>query len=300
VIFLGDSQTWGFGLGEDETIAAQFANQLNLDPRFENTESMNFGVSGYGPGQSYLKYLLSARRYRPDAIVFTYFHQNDLTEVVRDKEWGVGKPRFYMQDDTLCLGNVPPPVSSGWPDHRLTELISSGLSEESKGDLWILGMRFNSKALAFFQSRSIKPSLVEKSNWLSLQFKSNAVIQQHLDCPQAPSKLGAAKDDPATLLMSVLKQLKQLAEKDGAYFLILSIPLTKDYDEEAPSDSYRSILNQFEDAGVSFLDAYAIGKRNSVNTADYFLREHDPHLSARGSQLVAAELVKTLSEKLAR
>lgn len=108
VVVLGDSQAWGYGVGDSETIAARLENHLaERGTGSERFEVLNLGVSGFGTDQALLKYLVQGRRYEPDYVVLIVF-KNDLVENERTSAWGVSKPRFFLKDGQLCLGNVPP------------------------------------------------------------------------------------------------------------------------------------------------------------------------------------------------
>ena len=48
IAFLGDSNVWGFGICDKDRMSEQLEKMLN------NTEVLNFGVSGYGTYQYYL------------------------------------------------------------------------------------------------------------------------------------------------------------------------------------------------------------------------------------------------------
>ena len=119
IVFLGDSQTWGFHLQEDETIPAAVERLLDRDDPSPRWEAVNLGLSGYGPDQSFLRYLIEGRSLDPEVVVFVLF-PNDLTEVRETRAWNVTKPRFYFSaSGDLCLGNVPPERLPGWEGNQI-------------------------------------------------------------------------------------------------------------------------------------------------------------------------------------
>src|SRR6185503_2752348 len=61
VVVIGDSQAWGYGVGDDETIPAQLQRLLN-EAGGARYEVLNLGVGGYGTDQAFLKYLVEGRR----------------------------------------------------------------------------------------------------------------------------------------------------------------------------------------------------------------------------------------------
>ncbi len=86
-----------------------------LENMVENLEVMNFGVSGYGLGQSYLRYLKDGLRYHPDIVLFNYVRTGprdglSADEVVNN---GLGtsslyRVYFWIHEDILKSKNVTP------------------------------------------------------------------------------------------------------------------------------------------------------------------------------------------------
>lgn len=100
---LGCSQTFGTGVGDDETFSAVLGEFM------PDAEILNFGVGGYGTDQMLLRYETLARNYDLDVVVlgFAFFH---LTRNVQTFRF-FAKPRFDLAaDGTLTLRNVPVPT----------------------------------------------------------------------------------------------------------------------------------------------------------------------------------------------
>lgn len=55
-----------------------------LESSVGNLQVLNFGVSGYGLGQSYLRYLKDGLRYNPDVVIFNYILLGARDEVVSE------------------------------------------------------------------------------------------------------------------------------------------------------------------------------------------------------------------------
>lgn len=88
-----------------------------LESSVQNLEVLNFGVSGYGLGQSYLRYLLSGLRFKPDIILFNYFlvdeHRDQFHpgNVIRGRDLfnaDLYRVNFWIEGDTLCYKAVTP------------------------------------------------------------------------------------------------------------------------------------------------------------------------------------------------
>jgi lysophospholipase L1-like esterase len=101
VVVLGDSMTFGFGVGDDDPFPAR------LEARLERCEVLNLGVNGYGTDQQLLHWLAEGRRYAPDVAVLVFyvddFHRN--ANLFRE----LPKPRFELEEDRLVLRGVPVP-----------------------------------------------------------------------------------------------------------------------------------------------------------------------------------------------
>ena len=95
ILLLGDSFTYGYGVGDEEVYAARLAALL------PDWEILNLGVNGYGTDQQYLYWLEEGRRYAPQVVLLGYyvadFHRNTLS--FRE----LAKPRFVVDGDHLRL-----------------------------------------------------------------------------------------------------------------------------------------------------------------------------------------------------
>ena len=98
-LFLGDSFTFGQGLPDDETLAAQFAKANDLKVR-----AINLGVPGYGP--NHLVRLFEAGlldRYTSQSVkaVVTWIIPAQLARVTGDGSWLGSSPRYVLENGVL-------------------------------------------------------------------------------------------------------------------------------------------------------------------------------------------------------
>jgi len=100
ILVLGDSHAFGFGVPLDTHFTKL------LEGYFTNVEVMNLGVSGYGVDQELLFLRDTGFAYHPDLVVAYVPHYADSRHV-RDKVWGMGKPRFLLENGELVLTNSP-------------------------------------------------------------------------------------------------------------------------------------------------------------------------------------------------
>jgi hypothetical protein len=100
ILVVGDSHAFGFGVPLDKHFTKL------LEGYFTNVEVMNLGVSGYGVDQELLFLRDTGFAYHPDLVVAYVPHYADSRHV-RDKVWGMGKPRFLLENGELVLTNRP-------------------------------------------------------------------------------------------------------------------------------------------------------------------------------------------------
>lgn len=116
IAVLGDSQTWGDGVADDETFVAR------LDGG--DTEVLSFATPGWGTDQQLLVLDAEAARWSPDVVVLALFIGNDLADNVSQGTFQYPKPWFTVDaDGALELHGVPVPYSR--PLHAAIELYRS-------------------------------------------------------------------------------------------------------------------------------------------------------------------------------
>ncbi len=111
IALIGDSFTFSDEVGYEESWAYKLERKLR-----PQVQVLNFGVSGYGIDQAYLRYTRDVRPWHPDIVVLGYIRADvwrtgRVYEFLSWPEWGVplGKPRFILKNHRLELPNVPLP-----------------------------------------------------------------------------------------------------------------------------------------------------------------------------------------------
>jgi len=107
VLMLGDSQTWGVGVAEDETAASVLQAATGA-------EVINGGVSGFSTDQELQWLLAEGVRYRPDLVVLVISGNDDWGNLRERMYWIYGKPRYRLTSAGLVLDNVPVPPPPQW------------------------------------------------------------------------------------------------------------------------------------------------------------------------------------------
>jgi hypothetical protein len=113
IIFLGDSFTYGVGVGDAGTYPAQ------LETLAPSIEAVNMGVVGYGIDQMYLSYMSDGGRLDTNLLVLAFIGDDlrrmKLTAFLVQNP----KPSLFLTGDHLTVTNVPVPTwgvatRSGW------------------------------------------------------------------------------------------------------------------------------------------------------------------------------------------
>ncbi len=119
VVCVGDSFTFGSGVGDEEGWCPQLAK---IDPRIE---AVNMGVGAAGVDQSVLWYRRDGAPLEHDLVIFAFIGP-DFRRMIPDARSVINpKPRFMIVDGRLELTNVPVPDYGQY--HRHHGLIWSKL-----------------------------------------------------------------------------------------------------------------------------------------------------------------------------
>ncbi len=288
VAFIGDSQTWGWAVSDYETIPF-FAEQiLNNKSEGATYQALNFGATGYGVDQSYLRFISEGLRYKPDFVVLTYFADNDIWETGSAEAWGVEKPFFFEKDDgSLCVSNIPPRRASGWPSDNLQNKF-----DFDRLRFRLVGTEFdlaNTQTVQFFKNRSINTSLF--GSWGTDDSEPLKAIEKHIGCVQSqPAPELKDWEDKIQLTVNLINRIRTTVEENGGKFVVVTKPLEKDYREEELELNYQTILARLSQLDITVIDMYPIFKQGGAPAEALYLGAG--HLSPFGNWLVAESVAK--------
>ena len=109
IALIGDSFTFGDEVSYEASWGYQLERKLGPD-----VQVLNFGVSGYGVDQAYLRYQRDVRPWHPEIVIFGFvsddiFRDGRVYEFLSWPEWLVpfAKPRLILKNHHLELLNVP-------------------------------------------------------------------------------------------------------------------------------------------------------------------------------------------------
>lgn len=129
ILLLGDSITWGHGVGQDERFSDHLERRLRAGG--VAVDVVNLGIGGYGTDQELLLYRREGRALCPDLTVLGLY-ENDLRENASDHQGRYPKPYFLpASNGVLTLANVPVPRAGSWLDEpERARTRRSGVREE--------------------------------------------------------------------------------------------------------------------------------------------------------------------------
>ncbi|MBU4356929.1 MAG: hypothetical protein KJ822_16560 [Proteobacteria bacterium] len=110
VLFLGDSFTYGLGVNDDQTFAAQVEKDLRADRL--SVEVMNAGAPGKGTDYALKCFQTKGRKFHPDLTVLGFFC-NDFQDNAQGAYYNIGKQGELSAKPLKCnriktmLGHLP-------------------------------------------------------------------------------------------------------------------------------------------------------------------------------------------------
>ena len=186
--FFGDSFVENIGMAVQYSFTEPLDYLLNQGQRRFNV--LNFGVYGYGPGQSFLRYKHFDHAKELDHVVYVYY-ANDLRELVKRK--------LFDLDDAGHLIENPPGPSFG-----LVRLIS----------------RLHLVYLILDGSGRLSPSLLEE--WEA------DIREWHLEHRRQFHKRRATAGNPKqglVIFRQMLRRWKHSVESNGNVFSVVLLPV---------------------------------------------------------------------------
>lgn len=292
-VFIGDSQTWGWGVSDDETISHYTEQLLNIKDESTKYEALNLGASGFGVDQTYIRLLIEGLRYEPDYVVYTFFADNDVWEASTIEAWGVEKPYIYEKESgQMCASNVPPRRSSGWPADNLASIVENQFNIKTQ-TISIAGIDIdlaNTQTAIYFKNRSISTSLF---NAWGVDSDPIAALEARLGCVESTPGLPLPSwDEKLEMATKLMVQMKKVVEENGGEFFVVTKPIEDDYRNNRQGYDYQFVLDKLAAQGVKVIDIHSEGKSKNLSGDQLYIEY--AHLSPEGNLLAADSLAKEI------
>ena len=296
IVVLGDSFMWGYGVENEETFSAV------LQETIPGSETINFGVNGYGTVQELIRLETEGLKYKPDVTVLT-FVWNDLEDNFDDKNGG--RPIAVIeQDNSLRIENRPvrkrwkSPIKQWFRHHShlfrfveyRVEILKHMLKDYRRAGQ--LNIKVIEPGVAFAAGNS--------SNMAGVKFSM-------IDIYDSPSK---QIDQAWKVMHLLLDKMNQLATRDGGRLVVvyaasieavnqeiftkLSRKTVSDKRSEAidwdrPSKRLGEIC---KDLQIQYINLNPVFRRH--NQPSRLFLKRNPHWSAAGHRLAAETVAATI------
>jgi len=205
IALFGDSYTHC----DEVAIEDCWGTRLEADLRDHGVaaEVINFGVSGYGIDQAFLRWRRDGQPYSPHLVILG-FNADDvsrnvnLLRAIRSRNTGIplAKPRFILEGDELRLINVPTP-----PPEQMYALFSN-LSE------WDL-VRYE----YYYDPQDYEPPLWLRSRLVSF-------VYNYLTARKLEDHMYDLTGEPAQVTLAIIRQFDREVQAAGSRFVIVFLP----------------------------------------------------------------------------
>ena len=252
----------------------------------DNAEAINFGVSGYGIDQAYLRWHSMGQQYQPDIVILGFIDDDVFRDVnvVRSFFYyftGIpfSKPRFVLDENNqLTLVNSPTV-----PPERMVDTIrhfaGSPLAQYeyfyNPADFenhWYLNSRFIAVILTMSKRAHIQ--------------NLRGVFNMDLDEGEHPNlyNLLDPSSEAAQVTLAILKQWASEVEAQGGQFAIIHLP--RDYEvsqyRESHDMAYTALYEQLQ---ANYTVIEPLDRFDALPVADYYAPSG--HYSSTGNQVIA-------------
>ena len=246
ILVLGDSFAWGYGVEESERFSQLLEKSLDA-------EVINAGVSGYSTDQELLWYQNEGIKYETDLVILE-FAGNDVGDNDQQLVSQIYyKPRFVIEEGQLVPIGYPVPKTS------LQGRFIYSLSQRS--------------TLAYF--------LIQRYFELLALYEKTKVNSDHANSPVSGGM--SAKDEPFELTITLIDEMKNIAESRNAKFMIVT---TERWWNSRSGETYKEFINTLRTEGFLVLDVESMPSFDP----EVMLIQDDGHWNQAGHKFVAEQI----------
>jgi hypothetical protein len=268
-------ETWGYYLEE------------GLKNEGIDAEVLNFGVSGYGMDQAFLRWRKKGRALAPHIVIFGFQPENmkrnvNLIRPLYVEESGIpfAKPRFVLRDEELTLVNVPC-LEPRDVVATMRKLTSWPLREHE-----------------YFAS-NYSESIWQKSRLIACAQYVLESLYRKVARTKIERDFYSLHREPARLALAIVREFRDEVESTGARFYVLHLPgrpaLEAYMREDLP---YQEVLQQVEELTDLIRPEERLIKKAAPSSVRRFFRES--HYTAGAHRIIAGETLRKLKKDLPR
>lgn len=283
ILILGDSQTWGYGLNDDDTFSHILQDMLG-----EEFAVFNAGVLGYGLDQELLWLQRMGKVIKPELIIVT-INLNDLSNISNKQQYHLWKPIYKIDEAQLVLE---------------TKHIDNEYFFEAKGMRPLL-LKFASLYWFFEKFTRLKASL-------SFMNKKTSQSTAHYSLDWMVLNRNPNQRILSTWLLAeyIIREMKICVSDLGAELMVVPLPFI----ESVSPNFWQQVQKQLNinpedfDLDIFFRRFKKIAENENLlffdplpkflkcaNSMEFF-SEYHYHFNALGHQKLAEELYETISK----
>jgi hypothetical protein len=215
-----------------------------LENNYSDWEIINASVSGYGTDQQFLYLKEEGLFYKPD-VVLLLFNKTDFGNNINKEQYWYNKPYFILEDESLQLQNIPVPKTT----------------LRQKLDRFFIGKTYFWKVIYYL----IIYNTIRKGG-------------------RHNQKKAFQKQNKYEVTYQLIKAMNDLARKNGAKFILVSIPMIK------KSRNFLQDLSAKLDISYLPLDAFFSNIEKTVTFP------HDSHWNSVGHEAAAIAIDQFLQD----
>ena len=260
----GDSFTENTGMAVQYAFTEPLDYMLNQGQQRFNV--LNFGVDGYGPGQSLLHYEHFRYAKDLDHIFFVYCEKNDLKDISDMRLFHLDEAGHLVRDEAIRESGYAPLLRRLHTAYLVLDVIrrwSSGIAEPATTAEWL-------RSLKFERVRAIHDAFRRTKMDHDSQQNSLAIFRQ------------------------LIRHWKHLAEHNGSTFSVVLLPTRSD---PVIVDLLKAENVESLDLNVCFGNHDPAHHERAWADSPYRFRK-DYHWNEAGNQLAALCLYRFLEEKV--
>lgn len=203
VALFGDSFTFGGEVANTETWGHYLEETLLA--KGWNIEILNFGISGYGMDQAYIRWQLEGKQFQPDIVFFAYVpndidRNTSIFRVILQPLTSIpfSKPRFIVDDGKL--------ISINQPTIPIEDIVSS---------------------LQHFDTNPLRPYESAYDSRYDIYWWSNSKLLSVLAYklfPPTSSSLDTYSDDELSVTQAIVEAFGDSVTESGSKFIVLHMP----------------------------------------------------------------------------
>ncbi len=283
IIILGDSFTFGVGVGNNDTFSSYLSRLLNTNESKHKYEVINAGVSGYGTWEQLEWLKMEGYKYKPDLVVTAFCEDNDMLDnymAVKAKQ----KEVFRRE------------VRDGW----LREVKFEGRLKKGNGKKAV--QKQPNLFWNFIRAHSHLLELINK-NIYKYKIRHGHLARNHpgdfFFINVLKKNYTDKEEEAVNITKDLLLKTSEFAKEIGLQYLVISIPIIESIDSGQFDITTRTLKLDKDEYDIrkqgNIIESFGLSNSVHVILASEFLNGSmyfplNRHLNKSGNEKVAVVL----------